>query len=165
MSPWRPDSQCGSGVRAVISECQLCQLCSSHRPLLGSETTGLAPGVGGGWGSTPKPGPRCCVFVSPSGSSIPPAFPPNQSSTQPPGGRLLKHQLNPDLAFLKNFPWLLIPSRPRVKFLLAAFKAFIHSFLHSLTHSCNKSGLAHLLCARETARYTRAVEPARSLPS
>lgn len=47
MSPWRPDSQCGSGVRAVISECQLCQLCSSHRPLLGSETTGLAPGVGG----------------------------------------------------------------------------------------------------------------------
>lgn len=91
-------------------------------------------------GITPKPGPRCSVFVSPSGSAIPPAFPHNQSSTQPPGGSLLKHRLNPDMAFLKNFPWLPIPSRPRVKFLIAAFKAFsfIHFFIRSLIHITNR---------------------------
>lgn len=68
MSPWRPDSQCGSGVRAVISECQLCQPCSSRRPLLGSETTGLA---GEGGGSLPSPGPGA-VSLSPP---VAPQFP------------------------------------------------------------------------------------------
>lgn len=57
MSPWRPDSQCGSGsgsgVRAVISECQLCQPCSSHRLPLGWRQQawgGLGERLGGAQG-------------------------------------------------------------------------------------------------------------------
>lgn len=118
----------------------------------------------GGWGSTPKPRPRCCVFVSPSGSSIPPAFSPNQSSTQPPGGSLLKHKLNPDIAFLQELSIAPHSLEAKSQILYCGIQG-LRSFISSFTHSHNTSVFAHLLCARETAKYTWSVKRARSLPS
>ena len=131
MSPWRPDSQCGSGVRAVISECQLCQPCSSHHP----PAAGLRDNrPGRGWGRTgrvsraptgmgaSKPGPGYCLCLSSS------PLPPQSIFHTAPRASFLKH--NPDIASLKNFPRLPISWRPRVKFLIMAFKACLPSFLH-----------------------------------
>lgn len=131
MSPWRPDSQCSSsGVRAVISECQLCQPCSSHRPPLGSETTGLnrgGEGQGGGSG-LPSPAPGAMSLSPP----VAPQSPlPSLLIHLPlsPQGELSKTQAESDTGFLKNFPWLPSPSRLRVKFLIKAFKPFLPSLL------------------------------------
>lgn len=99
------------------------------------------PGVGGGKHreGVPKPGPRCCVFVSPRASSLPPAFPPDPPSQQPPGVSLLKHKLNPDTVFRKNFPWLPIPSRlSQIPYDgIQGLPSFIPSSVYLLTHTTN----------------------------
>lgn len=57
-------------------------------------------------------------------------LPPQSVFHTAPRASFLKHKLNPDTASLKNFPWLPISWRPRVKFLIMAFKACLPSFLH-----------------------------------
>ena len=124
---------------------------------LGSETTGLAgggEGLGGGCGAptgmgASKPGPRYCLCLNSS------PLPPQYIFHTAPRASFLKHKLNPDTASLKNFPWLPIPWRPRVKFLIMAFKACLPSFLHLFLQKKKKACFEHLLCFRKPARYTR----------
>ena len=151
------------GVRAVISECQLCQPCSSHRPPLGSETTGLAEGgkdregaLGPHRQGASKPGPRYCLCL-PYCRLNSPCLPLQSIFRTAPRVSFLKHKLNPDTASFQNFPWLPRPLRLRVKFLIMAFKAFLPSLIHT-----RKSCFEHLLHFREPARCVRSIKQARS---